>query len=329
MKDRLTLVFRKPAARFNSIETVFNAMIPYFQDSFDVNRVCLPCRTDGLSAMRKNRRYIDKIADKGLVHITGHDNYAVSGIRGNSVLTIHDMNSAFTGNRVRDIFITYNWFKTPIRRATALTTISRYSASEMAQFFPGMNKKLSIIPNPVDDRFSFREYVFNSNKPRILHIGTKVNKNLERVISALAGMNVVLLILGLLSKEQQAMLLENKIDFHQYIGLDFNNVIKLYESADIVLFPSLYEGFGMPILEAQATGRPVITSNTTAMPETAGDGAYLVNPQEVHEIRDAVLQLIENSSLRLRLIEAGRRNVANYSASAIAEHYITLYKSLL
>jgi glycosyltransferase involved in cell wall biosynthesis len=95
---------------------------------------------------------------------------------------------------------------------------------------------------------------------------------------------------------------------------------------DILVFPSLFEGFGMPIIEAQAMGTPVLTSNLSSMPEVAGDGALLVNPYSVNDIKDGVLKLIEDSSYRSRLIENGFRNCQKFNSKEIANQYYELYK---
>jgi glycosyltransferase involved in cell wall biosynthesis len=96
----------------------------------------------------------------------------------------------------------------------------------------------------------------------------------------------------------------------------------------MVVFASLYEGFGLPILEAQAMGRPVITSNFGAMREAAGDGALLVDPYSVEEIRDAILRIKREPALREDLIAKGLRNAAKYRADAVAERYAGIYRRL-
>jgi glycosyltransferase involved in cell wall biosynthesis len=96
----------------------------------------------------------------------------------------------------------------------------------------------------------------------------------------------------------------------------------------MVVFASLYEGFGLPILEAQAMGRPVITSNFGAMREAAGEGALLVDPYSVEAIREAVLRVKREPALREDLIAKGLRNAANFSADAVAMKYAQIYRNL-
>ncbi|MBQ7668262.1 MAG: glycosyltransferase family 4 protein [Clostridia bacterium] len=94
--------------------------------------------------------------------------------------------------------------------------------------------------------------------------------------------------------------------------------VALYKNADIFLFPTLYEGFGIPILEAQALGIPVITSNNSSMPEVAGDGAILVNPNDVEEITSAIEKLVDDEKLRQELMKKGYENVKRFSWEKVA-----------
>ena len=91
------------------------------------------------------------------------------------------------------------------------------------------------------------------------------------------------------------------------------------------MFASLYEGFGLPILEGQAVGRPVITSNLYSMPEVGGDGACYVDPCNVSAIRSALNSIIDCADFRERLITSGLKNVENYRLSNVASQYAELY----
>jgi glycosyltransferase involved in cell wall biosynthesis len=96
----------------------------------------------------------------------------------------------------------------------------------------------------------------------------------------------------------------------------------------MVVFASLYEGFGLPILEAQAIGRPVITSNFGAMREAAGDGALLVDPYSVDEIRAAILRIKNEPAVREELVRKGRGNAEKFRAGLVAACYAELYRGL-
>jgi glycosyltransferase involved in cell wall biosynthesis len=96
----------------------------------------------------------------------------------------------------------------------------------------------------------------------------------------------------------------------------------------MVVFASLYEGFGLPILEAQAMGRPVITSNFGAMREAAGDGALLVDPHSVDEIRAAIMRIMNEPGLREELVCKGRENAEKFRADPIALKYAEIYRAV-
>jgi glycosyltransferase involved in cell wall biosynthesis len=96
----------------------------------------------------------------------------------------------------------------------------------------------------------------------------------------------------------------------------------------MVLFASTYEGFGMPIVEANTVGRPVITSNLLSMPEVAGDAALIVNPYNVDEIRNGIIKIIEDDEYRNQLINNGFRNAERFSLRNISEEYLKLYNKM-
>ncbi|MGD9842947.1 MAG: glycosyltransferase, partial [Steroidobacteraceae bacterium] len=158
------------------------------------------------------------------------------------------------------------------------------------------------------------------------HIGTRDNKNLPRVIVALAGLPVFLVIVGPLNDVQLALLIQHDIGYENYPAPNDTILLSLYESADLISFPSTYEGFGMPILEAQAVGRAVLTSNREPMRSVAGAGAILVDPESVVAMRTGFLSLLNNSVLREQLISDGLHNVRQYTLESVAQQYQQLYE---
>jgi glycosyltransferase involved in cell wall biosynthesis len=111
--------------------------------------------------------------------------------------------------------------------------------------------------------------------------------------------------------------------------LSEQEVIQKYIACDILVFVSFFEGFGLPIIEANAVERVVVTSNISSMPEIAGDAACLVDPYDIPSIRNGIIKVIENDSFREKLIENGRKNKARFTAEHIASQYYHLYKQLL
>ena len=166
-------------------------------------------------------------------------------------------------------------------------------------------------------------------KVRVLQVGTTDNKNLERVIHACSGLAVRLCILGRLSESQRAQLAAHDVEYEDHQDLAKAQVVALYQSCDLLVFVSTYEGFGMPILEAQAVGRPVLTSAISPLQEVAGAGALIVDPFDTAAIRAGLVRLMEEPALRDQLVPDGFRNVARYSAESVAMQYAELYREVV
>jgi glycosyltransferase involved in cell wall biosynthesis len=140
---------------------------------------------------------------------------------------------------------------------------------------------------------------------------------------------VTLTVVGRLRDHHKVLLDKYKTDYQNFVNLPYAEVIQRYEEANIVSFVSLYEGFGLPIIEAQSVGRPVITSNVTSMPEVAGDSALLVDPEDVEQIRKGIQNLIKDEKLRKDLVKKGFENVKRFTPKAIAQQYADLYEKMV
>jgi glycosyltransferase involved in cell wall biosynthesis len=122
------------------------------------------------------------------------------------------------------------------------------------------------------------------------------------------------------------MTAENKMVWLQYVSPE--ELRALYQSAQLLLFPSLSEGFGLPILEAFASNLPVITSNTTSLPEIAGDAAYFVDPCNIEEIKQSIVTLLTNTSLCTTLIKRGEERVKQFTLKKCAEETFKVYQTI-
>ena len=125
------------------------------------------------------------------------------------------------------------------------------------------------------------------------------------------------------------ILTKYKINYKNYVALSNKEVLKRYVASDLLLFPSLYEGFGMPILEAQAVGRPVITSNLNPMNFVGGNAALYVNPRSVKSIRNGIIKLISNKHLRDKLINNGFKNIKRFNKNEILQKHLNCYYNIL
>ena len=221
------------------------------------------------------------------------------------------------------------WFDLPIRKASCITANSEATKADLLSIVNFPAERVKVIYVCVADIFKPVFKIFNDKAPRILHIGTASNKNLNRTIQALKGIPCTLVIIGKEAIAEEQLLKENNIKYEWYKQmLPEEQVYREYVNADIVSFVSILEGFGMPIVEANATGRVVITGNTTSMPEVAGNAALIVDPFDITAIREGFVKLIRDASLRDTLIKNGFENAKRFSKGNIVKQHYDLYKSL-
>lgn len=320
--SKINLIFRFRSIHFNSIENVFDSLLPYFNSE----KITLPFSSEGFINRVRNIIYVNKLRTDE-IHITGHDHYLLWWKNKKTILTIHDIQGLKRMKGVKYYIFKYLWFSLPIRKADIVTTISEFSKKEILETI-SVDKEIVVVPNPLTLKIQDVEHKFNSNCPRILHLGTKQNKNLLRLIHAIKDIDCELVIVGKLNLEQLKLLTEKSIKYTNYQGLTNLEVIEQYHICDIVSFVSLYEGFGLPIIEAQAARKPVITSNTSSMPEVGGQGAVFVNPLNIDEIKSGIEMLISDKNLRESLVKAGVDNVNRFEPVTIAKSYSKIYDQL-
>lgn len=321
----VTWVFRKPLSGYFSIEGVFDAIQPEIEKKTRLSRWVAPFPGVGLMPRVKNLLAVRKLSSR-IIHVTGDAHYLALCIpRKNLILTIHDCGFLYHPNPLARWLLRLFWLDIPVRRASAVTVISASTYQEVARA-TGAAHKLRIIPNPVNPAFHPSPLPAPESGVRVLQIGTKENKNLFRVADALAGLDLTLVILGKPTEAQVARLQSRGIRFEWQTGLETQAVADLYRSCHFLLFASTYEGFGLPVIEAQASGRPVITSAIEPMRTVAGpEGALFVDPLNPDEIRAAVCRLMSDNRLAGDLVSAGNKNVEKYKAEAIAGAYFDVY----
>ena len=264
-----------------------------------------------------------------LNHITGDINFASLFLpRKRTLLTILDAGVMDRKQGLRKKLLDWIWFRLPAKSAQAITTISESAKRDILKYTNVPEDKIRVIPVAVSPDFKWSPKQFNASCPRILQVGTKVNKNVEKLIQALSEIQCKLQIIGPLTNTLRNQLHANKIDYENWTNLGICDVVKKYEECDLLTFCSTYEGFGMPIVEANAVGRPVVTSNITSMPEVAGDAACLVDPFDIASIREGINKVIQQPEYRRELVENGKNNATRFDAKVIANQYLALYQEL-
>ena len=267
---------------------------------------------------------------RGIMHVTGDINFAAILLRPrSSVLTILDCGFATRRGAITRTLLKFFWLDLPVSRMRYITTISEFSKQEIIRLTGCAEEKITVIPVAISDQFvPVPRRLREDELARVLVVGTARNKNIQRIAEALKGIRCRLRIIGEPSTEDLAALKVNGIDFENEVDLSSAQIVDAYRQCDLLLFPSTYEGFGMPILEAQATGRPVVTSNVASMPDVAGDAACLVDPFSTDAIRDGVLRVIEDADYREELVRRGFENVKRFHPDVIADAYYSLYRKI-
>ncbi len=296
-----------------------------------IEKVEMPFTTRGIFSILFNLLYLSRFR-KGLFHITGDVHYAILALpKDRTILTIHDLVFLHTYSGLRRALLKWIFLDLPVKKAKYITTISEKSKQEILDYTNCDSKKILVIPNPVDPIFGSstpQPSADKLNPSTILFLGTKPNKNLELTMAALFGLDIHLRIIGELSRKQKEMLAKFKINYSIVFSISPEQLVDEYRNAKVILFPSTYEGFGLPVIEGFQAERPVITSNISPMKDVAGDAALLVDPYSIASIRQGVISILEGSQLQLELVEEGKKAVKNYQPEFIAGQYQELWKKL-
>ena len=284
-----------------------------------------------LKAIFGNILYVWRHRNPSAVHhITGDIHYCLLALIGcKSVLTIHDTVTLDYNPlpKMKRLLLEWLWFRIPLKLATKVVCISE-STKEHVQRYTSRTD-IQVIHNAIDPAFQEKPMKEEQDGvPTVLLIGTYPNKNLVRTFEALQGLTCKVVVIGHLSDVQQETLAACQINYVQKEGLTDAQIVKAYENCDIVSFISLFEGFGMIVIEANKVGRPVICSDIPVLREVAGDAALFVNPNDVEEMRNGFERLFQDKSLRQTLIEKGRENVKRFDVQAIRSQWTSLYESL-
>jgi glycosyltransferase involved in cell wall biosynthesis len=271
---------------------------------------------------------------------------------GPSVVTIHDcihlMFPQYLNHRLAHSYARASmWIAT--HRASRILTVSDTSKRDILKFFPIPAEKISVIYNAIDERFAVppRDEEVDRVRERyqldgqfVLYAGNvKPHKNVERLIEAFhmlrrAGFDhVKLVIIGdEISKHPALRRAVHRHNLHKHVRfLGFvsdETLAVLYRLAAVFVFPSLYEGFGLPPLEAMASGTPVVTSNVSSLPEVVGDAAVLVDPYDAQSIADGLVRTLSDPELRTTLRRRGLERAKTYSWERSIQQVHRIYQEV-
>ncbi len=328
MNIRVTYYHRLPQRGDYSIERVFAAVRAGLPDGIAVRMAV--CRFPSRGFFRRLYNTVEAAFRQGDVnHITGDVHYLALFLRKErTILTIHDLNTIHRLQGWKKAIFTFFWFRLPVRRARLVTVISSATGTDLRQTLGIDPGKVRVIHDPVASCFRSSPGNFNGEKPRILFVGTGENKNLPRAAAALAGIPSHLRIIGRLNPGQVDFLRRHSLEYSAANGLSNEEMVAEYRRCDLLLFPSLSEGFGLPIVEAQATGRPVVTSDLPPMTEVAGGSACLIDPWATESIRRGILRVLENQGYRAELVKKGLDNAKRFREDVIAGRYLSLYREI-
>lgn len=324
---------------------------PLINKNYSLPIKCTNFRNITLSSSSDIRRvFIDiPLAQRNVNADITHVTYNASPfIRGKLVVTVHDVIfrifPQYFSPKVRLILSTL--LPLSMHRANIILTISLSSKKEITHYYPFTRNKIISIPiGPgavVNTPPNTSEIaIYTRKKDFILAVGTiQPRKNIARLIDAYTLLRrrsstaARLIIVGK-ADWQHSKIYEKAMrsPYHDDIVftgyLDDTMLAALYRQCSVFVYPSLYEGFGLPVVEAMACGAPVITSNVSSLPEVAGSAALLVNPYSVSDLADAIEQVLSDPNLQDKLRSEGVKQASKFSWSRTARETLQVYEKIV
>lgn len=297
---------------------------------------------------KKNQGKINHIIDQSYAHLLNKINSK------QTIITVHDLipllawKGVIPGLKYPHFPFLYKLSISSLNKARAIIAISNSTKEDLITYCGLDARNIKVIHAGVDKRFS----PFSNEKKKlvrnifglhakhtyfILIVGFQSYKNILtsfQVVSKLQDIlkaNIQLVWLGsnkdMCTEYSKRVNLNNNVISLSNLGID--RLVELYNGVDCLLFPSLYEGFGSPPLEAMACGTPVVTSNVASIPEVVGDAAIMLPPSDVDGLVEAVKNILENESLRNDYIKRGYANAKRFTWDGSASKVFSLYQEIL
>ena len=274
------------------------------------------------------------------------------------VMTVHDMLDHMSRARERNGFVRSLYFqltKRVLEGAARIFAVSNFTRNEIGKWFEIPLNHIEVVYNAIDERFlrghaspADRQLIaerYQVTYPFLLYAGRiSPHKNVVRMIEAFSALktelekdqlypDLKLIIIGDdlsgnpdLRRTVVRSGVQNDVRFLGFIPIEVLRIF--YDVAKIFVFPSLYEGFGLPPLEAMAHGTPVVTSNVTSLPEVVGNAAVLVNPENVFEIMRALHRVLTDKPLRERMKERGYQQAMRFSWEISVRRMLGVYREV-
>jgi glycosyltransferase involved in cell wall biosynthesis len=287
----------------------------------------------------------------GPLHLFHAPDFVLPPVRRNTrtIVTIHDLSFIHEPESVMPGMSNHlnRWVPHSVAQADAVIAVSEATCRDLIELYQTPPAKIKILYHGVTSNFrpvtdprqlhEVRQKYGLGQRPFILSLGTvQPRKNYQRLIQALGqvGGEIGLVIAGgkgwtyeniLAEVDKQG--LQGRVHFPGFVAEA--DLPALYSAATIFVYPSLYEGFGLPALEAMACGLPVIASNQSSLPEVVGKAGLLVNPGEVEAIAAAISRLLEDEALRQALSSAGLARAAEFTWARMASQLVELYQQVL
>ena len=281
---------------------------------------------------------------------TGITPFGFGASQARTVVTVHDVFAwAFPGtNSLLDRLIYHHWLPRILPWVDAVITDSQCSKDDIIRYLGVRADKVTVIPLGVNSEFSCipEDGVqatlarYRISLPYILFLGAQdKRRNLPHLLQAYArlrrqGERRLLVIAGAhrgqsgsIAQEWHSLGIEDSVIFLGHVANA--DLPALYSGADLFVFPSLYEGFGLPPLEALACGTPVVCSNAASLPEVVGDAAVTFDPHNVEEMADAMRRVLANRDLREYLRQRGLQRAAQFTWERTARETVKVYEQVL
>ena len=257
------------------------------------------------------------------------------------VVTIHDVAFLIYPESFSSFFRIYYKLIMPVvvKRADKIITVSNYSKNELEKYYPLSKGKIEVIYLGLNEGFKVLDNIKKKNQ--ILYVGSiNKRKNFIGVIKAFKLLNqkdFTLLIVGNFSTnfsidELDKIILEKaktnpNIAFKS--GISDEELVKLYNESKLFVFPSFYEGFGLPVLEAMACGTPVVCSNSSSLPEVGGDAVVYCDPHSIENIKEKIEMVLSDEVLQQKMIQKGLERAKEFSWEKSADEHVKVFQEVL